>query len=119
MAVVLLGCAEQIGVAAGSGVQPTKATFARLGAHHRQQCGRRIHDVLADMHLTVIGGDNKRCAGGKNRQHIADEGIDRSELGIVELAEAALVSDLVDAVVIGVDESLASVELTANLDSDA
>ena len=63
----------------------------------------------ADVDLAVIGGDEQRRARREHVEQVADEPVGGTQLGVVELAEAALVGDLVDAVVVGVDERLAGV----------
>ena len=45
--------------------------------------------------------------GGQHVEQVADEPVGGAQLGVVVLAEAVLVGDLVDAVVVGVDERLA------------
>ena len=54
--------------------------------------------------------------GGQRLEHVADEAVGGAQLGVVELAEATLVGDLVDAAVVGVHEALAGGELAADLD---
>ena len=61
---------------------------------------------VADVDLAVICREQQHSAGGKHLEEIADQPIDPHELGLVVRAQAVLVGDLVDAVVVRVDERL-------------
>ena len=98
---------EQVVGRTTAGVQPAEPSLAGLQRHERQQFGRRVHDVVADLDLAVVGGDQQH---GPRRQHleqVADQTVGSAQLGVVEVAEATLVGDLVDPAVVGVDEALA------------
>ena len=49
-------------------------------------------------------------------EHVADEAVGGAQLGVVVLAEAALVGDLVDAAVVGVHEALTGRSRSPDLD---
>ena len=67
-------------------------------------------------HQTVIGGDHQGGAARQHRQQVGNHPVDGSQLGVVVLAEAELVGDLVDAVVVGVDEQFARSDRSPDLD---
>ena len=75
--------------------------------------------LRADVHLAVVGDHHQRRTGRQRLEDVADEAIDGAQLGVVERSEPALVGDLVEAVVVGVDERLTGGELVADLDRDA
>ena len=75
-----------------------------------------MHDVRADVDLSVVGDHEQRRAGRERFEHVGDEPVGGAQLGLVVLAEAALVGDLVDAAVVGVHEAFAGRELVADLD---
>ena len=49
----------------------------------------------------------RRRPAGSDSDDVGDQAVDRDELGVVVVAQAVLVGDLVDAVVVRVDERLA------------
>ena len=93
-------------MSAGRTVQPPEPTFARLQGDRLEQLVGRMDDAVADVDLAVVGGDQHGGPGRERGEQVGDQRVGEAQLGIVEVAEAAFVGDLVDAVVVAVDEPL-------------
>ena len=108
----------QVVGAAVAGVPPAEATLAGLVGHEVEQLGGGLDRVVADLHLAVVGGDQQHRARRQDVEEVADEAVGGAQLGVVEVAEAALVGGLVDPAVVGVHEALPGSQLVADLDGD-
>ena len=104
---------------AGAAVQPAEAAFARLHRDRTQQFIRRMQYPFAHINLAVVGRDDHGGTGRQRPDQFGDQQVGEAQLGVVEGAEATLVGDLVDAVVVAVHETLTCCDLSGGFDSDA
>ena len=105
---------EQIGVGPRTGVQPTKATLAALAAAQTQDISVGCDEPLTHVHLAVVGGEQQHGAWRQRRLQVGDQLIHGAQFSIVERPETALVSNLVDAVVVRVHEPIATTQEVAD-----
>jgi len=103
------------GHATGAGVQPPEPALARLVRDVGGDLGMEVDQVVAHVDLPVVGRDHERGIGRERGQHLGHQLVGGGQLGVVVVAQAVLMGDLVDAVVVRVDEGLARRELVAQL----
>ena len=107
---------EDIPVTTRLGVQPAETALTRHLTAQRCRRQGQIKFAVGARHQTVIGGNYQGGAARQHRQQIGNHPVNGSQLGVVVLAEAELVGDLVDAVVVGVDERFACSDRSPNFD---
>ncbi len=115
-AVARPGGLEQRRGAPRTGVEPAEAPLARLEGHVPGDVAVQLDDVVAHVDLAVVGGDHQRRPGRELGDEVAHQAVGVGQLGVVVLAEAVLVGDLVDALVVGVDERLTGAQQVAHVD---
>ena len=99
VAVVLCGGGQQIRCSSGLRMQPPEPTLPRCGPSEPLHVSVRDASVAADVHLSMIGGDQQRCARWQLGDDLGHQRVDICELGVVKRPEATLMRDLVDPVV--------------------
>ena len=107
---------QQLGGRAAPGMEPPETALAGLHRTQRQQARARLDHTVPDIDLSVIGRHQQRRSVGQRLEHITDEPIGGTQLGLVIVAEAALVGDLVDAAVVGIHEPFAALKQAPDLD---
>jgi len=114
LAMVLRGCRQQVGRGPRLRVQPTESPLAALIPRQPQHVVVRRHDAITNVDLAMISGDQERCARRQNCKKVGDNSIGGAQLSIVELAEAAFVGDLVDAVVVRVHQAISTTKMVTD-----
>ena len=108
--VVRLCCGKHVLGGTSLGMQPSKASFARLISNPRNNICMRNDGVVPHMDLTMIRGNKQHRIRCELFGYVTNQSIYSSQFCLIELAETSLVRDLVDTVVIGVNELLPCTE---------
>ena len=91
-------------------MQPAEPALSRQQRGEAHELLAQGDYAIADINLPVVGRNDQTRAGRQDSDEVGHQSVGRRHLIVVGVADAVLMGDLVDAVVVAVHERLAVVQ---------